>query len=117
MQEALFYSKSTNGQIKCGLCPWNCILTDGQTGICKVRTNHGGTLITGVYNKVAALGSDPIEKKPLYHFYTGKNILSIGEVGCNLQCSFAKTTGYRNAKLLSSRAFIISALKKLLRKH
>ncbi|WP_303920559.1 AmmeMemoRadiSam system radical SAM enzyme [Draconibacterium sediminis] len=90
MQEALFYSKITSGQVQCELCPWNCILSDSQTGICKVRTNHGGVLITNVYNKVAALGSDPIEKKPLYHFHPGKNILSVGEVGCNLQCSFCQ---------------------------
>lgn len=119
MQEALFYSKFTNGQIKCGLCPWNCILTDGQTGICKVRTNHGGTLITGVYNKVAALGSDPIEKKPLYHFYPGKNILSIGEVGCNLQCSFCqnhrisqcKASDFSGFHNISAKKIVTEALK------
>ena len=90
MQEALFYSKTKNDQVQCELCPWNCILADGQTGNCKVRTNVGGTLVTDVYNKVAAIGSDPIEKKPLYHFYPGTNILSVGEVGCNLHCSFCQ---------------------------
>ncbi|QIA09620.1 AmmeMemoRadiSam system radical SAM enzyme [Draconibacterium halophilum] len=90
MQEALFYSKTTKGQVRCELCPWNCVLSDGQTGICKVRTNHNGILVTNVYNKVAAIGSDPIEKKPLYHFHPGKNILSVGEVGCNLECSFCQ---------------------------
>ncbi len=90
MHEALFYTKLNEGKVQCKLCPWNCILHPDQLGNCKVRSNEKGTLITEVYNKVAALGSDPIEKKPLYHFYPGKNILSIGEVGCNLHCSFCQ---------------------------
>jgi pyruvate formate lyase activating enzyme len=90
MQEALYYRKLDDDRIQCELCPWNCILSAGQTGNCKVRTNKNGTLITEVYNKVAALGSDPIEKKPLYHFYPGSAIFSIGEVGCNLHCQFCQ---------------------------
>jgi pyruvate formate lyase activating enzyme len=90
MQEALFYTKKENNQVKCELCPWFCELNPGQTGSCKVRENIGGTLVTHVYNQVAALGVDPIEKKPLYHFFPGKNILSIGEVGCNLHCTYCQ---------------------------
>jgi len=90
MKEAQFYTKLENQALRCDLCPWHCFLTPGQPGICKVRSNVNGKLITHVFNKVAALGIDPIEKKPLYHFYPGKNILSIGEVGCNLQCSFCQ---------------------------
>lgn len=90
MQEALFYRKLKEDKVECQLCPWNCILALDQTGNCKVRSNYNGQLVTQVYNRVAAMGSDPIEKKPLYHFYPGKNILSIGEVGCNLHCSFCQ---------------------------
>uniref|UniRef100_UPI00321658A3 AmmeMemoRadiSam system radical SAM enzyme n=1 Tax=uncultured Draconibacterium sp. TaxID=1573823 RepID=UPI00321658A3 len=90
MKEALFYTKLKESRVKCELCPWNCILNIGQTGNCRVRTNRNGILTTEVYNKVAAVGSDPIEKKPLYHFYPGTTILSIGEVGCNLHCSFCQ---------------------------
>jgi pyruvate formate lyase activating enzyme len=90
MQEALFYTKLENQTVRCDLCPWDCVLKPGQTGVCKVRSNENGQLFTHVYNKVAAFGIDPIEKKPLYHFHPGKNILSIGEVGCNLQCSFCQ---------------------------
>ncbi|NQU53225.1 MAG: AmmeMemoRadiSam system radical SAM enzyme [Bacteroidetes bacterium] len=90
MQEALFYIKLENNKVRCELCPWNCELNPEQIGICKVRTNQNGKLTTSVYDKVATLGVDPIEKKPLYHFYPGKNTLSIGEVGCNLQCSFCQ---------------------------
>ena len=90
MQEALFYSKLENDKVRCELCPWHCELQKEQTGTCRVRTNEKGILVTEVYGKVASLGSDPIEKKPLYHFFPGKNILSIGEVGCNLRCSFCQ---------------------------
>jgi pyruvate formate lyase activating enzyme len=90
MYEAQFYTKLENQLVKCDLCPWDCVLKPGQTGICKVRSNENGQLFTHIYNKVAAFGIDPIEKKPLYHFHPGKNILSIGEVGCNLQCSFCQ---------------------------
>ena len=90
MHEAQFYKKLENQAVCCDLCPWYCVLKPGQTGNCKVRSNENGNLITPVFNKIAAFGIDPIEKKPLYHFYPGKNILSIGEVGCNLHCSFCQ---------------------------
>jgi pyruvate formate lyase activating enzyme len=90
MQEALFYTKKENNLVECELCPWYCELKPGQTGGCKVRTNVRGSLKTQVYNRVAAFGTDPVEKKPLYHFYPGKKIFSIGEVGCNLHCTYCQ---------------------------
>ncbi|PIF05956.1 MAG: AmmeMemoRadiSam system radical SAM enzyme [Draconibacterium sp.] len=90
MKEAQFYTTMQNNQVQCTLCPWKCMLKPGQTGVCKVRENRNGQLVTFIYECVAALGIDPIEKKPLYHFYPGKNILSVGEVGCNLHCSFCQ---------------------------
>lgn len=119
MQEALFYIKLENKTLRCELCPWYCILKPGETGICKVRTNQNGTLITEVFDKVAAFGIDPIEKKPLYHFFPGKNILSIGEVGCNLHCKFCqnhrisqcKASDYRNFENATSVQIVDEALK------
>ncbi len=90
MQEARFYEKLESDEVKCVLCPWFCRLKPGQTGSCKVRENVEGRLVTHVYGKVSALGTDPIEKKPLYHFHPGKNIFSVGEVGCNLHCTFCQ---------------------------
>jgi len=90
MHEALFYKKLKDGKVQCELCPHNCIIKEGKPGICKVRINRGGKLMTLVYNQVAAIHSDPIEKKPLYHFYPGKNILSIGGTGCNFRCDFCQ---------------------------
>lgn len=90
MHEADFYIKLKNNIVKCELCPWFCELKPGQTGNCKVRKNEKGTLITRVYNRVSALALDPIEKKPLYHFFPGSQILSLGSVGCNLHCLFCQ---------------------------
>ncbi len=119
MQEALFYTKLENQTVRCDLCPWNCILNPGQTGNCKVRENIEGKLITHVYQKVAALGVDPVEKKPLYHFYPGKNILSVGEVGCNLHCKFCQNhrisqcsaTDFHGFHDISSEQIVNEALK------
>lgn len=87
--QASFYS-SENGRVHCHLCPHHCVLKDGQTGKCRVRRNVNGTLQVETYGRLAAIHLDPIEKKPLYHFYPGSNILSIGSVGCNMRCKFCQ---------------------------
>ncbi|RLD88749.1 MAG: AmmeMemoRadiSam system radical SAM enzyme [Bacteroidetes bacterium] len=84
-----FYTKTSKG-IKCLLCRHYCNLSEGQAGICGVNKNENGTLKNLVYGKVVALHTDPIEKKPLYHFLPGSSALSIGTVGCNLQCPFCQ---------------------------
>ena len=90
MHEALFYTAENEGKVRCNLCPHNCLLSPGRKGICKVRFNKDGKLYTGVYGCIAASHSDPIEKKPLYHFFPGCEILSIGSPGCNLRCMFCQ---------------------------
>ncbi len=116
MQEALFYTKKENNRVKCELCPWFCELKPGQTGSCKVRGNIDGKLVTHVYNQVAALGVDPIEKKPLYHFYPGKNILSIGEVGCNLHCSFCQNHHISQCMAADFRGFHTVTSEQIIKK-
>ena len=86
MHEAQFYIKGADLKVECQLCPFYCVLNEGQTGNCKVRVSKNGKLFTLVYNKIAALGIDPIEKKPLYHFYPGTTVFSLGSVGCNFNC-------------------------------
>lgn len=87
--QAAYYSIENN-KVRCNLCPHHCLISDGQTGLCKVRRNVNGTLQIETYGRLAALHLDPIEKKPLYHFYPGSKILSIGSVGCNLKCKFCQ---------------------------
>ncbi|MDW7739654.1 MAG: AmmeMemoRadiSam system radical SAM enzyme [Bacillota bacterium] len=86
---ARFYEKRVE-KIRCLLCPHRCLLGEGEVGLCGVREVSVGELYTKVYNYVAALNWDPIEKKPLYHFHPEKTILSVGTVGCNLGCSFCQ---------------------------
>jgi pyruvate formate lyase activating enzyme len=90
MIEAAFYSRLDNKQVSCNLCPHQCIISESHTGKCRARKNIDGILYSEVYGRIAALHMDPIEKKPLYHFFPGKPILSVGTVGCNLQCKFCQ---------------------------
>lgn len=86
MKEALLYEKIGDGKVKCHLCNQYCTISPGKRGICAVRENRDGTLYTLVYGKVIARHIDPIEKKPLFHFYPGSRSYSIATVGCNFRC-------------------------------
>ena len=77
MKEAMCWKSLENKQIRCVLCPHNCVINDGKVGICKVRKNVDGIFYTENYELLTALNLDPIEKKPLFHFYPGKKILKI----------------------------------------
>jgi pyruvate formate lyase activating enzyme len=85
-KEAMFYEKTQNSTIKCGLCRQSCIILEGKRGLCGVRISESGKLYTLVYGKAAATGLDPIEKKPLFHFHPGSSTYSISTVGCNFRC-------------------------------
>ncbi len=84
--EAMFYERLGDGRVQCRLCPHQCVLGDGQRGVCRVRANSAGTLYTLVYGQAATLNVDPIEKKPLFHFLPGSRAFSLGTAGCNLAC-------------------------------
>jgi len=76
--------------IRCVLCPRRCKLVEGEIGSCLVRKNEGGRLVVTNYGECSSLALDPIEKKPLFHFYPGSVIFSAGTVGCNLHCIFCQ---------------------------
>ncbi len=86
MREAMFYKKLKNKIVKCELCPNFCIIQNNKVGKCKVRKNVEGKLYSLVYSKPCSIAIDPIEKKPLYHFYPGSKTLSLATFGCNLFC-------------------------------
>lgn len=90
MKKALFFEKLKQRSVKCTLCPHNCIIPENQRGKCQVRKNVGGDLFSENYERLCSVALDPIEKKPLYHYFPGKNILSIGSVGCNMKCKFCQ---------------------------
>ncbi|MEW6557052.1 MAG: AmmeMemoRadiSam system radical SAM enzyme [Elusimicrobiota bacterium] len=92
MKDALYFEiyNQEKKQIKCNLCPNYCIIADGKTGSCRIRKNIDGKLFTLTYNNFTSVSMDPIEKKPLYHFYPGSEILSLGTLGCNFHCQFCQ---------------------------
>jgi len=79
-----------NEKVECSLCPQHCKLQEGQTGLCKARGCKEGEIVSLTYGEIAAWHIDPMEKKPLYHFYPGNRILSVGGYGCNLRCFFCQ---------------------------
>lgn len=89
-KEAMYWIKKDNDIVKCFLCPHGCVISPGNKGICRVRLNEKGILKAINYGLCTAIALDPIEKKPLYDFYPGSQILSIGTFGCNLKCSFCQ---------------------------
>ncbi len=84
------YWRPEGNSVRCALCPHRCLIGPGKRGICRVRENRDGALVALTYGKVTAVHLDPIEKKPLYHFHPGREILSIGSVGCNFRCLFCQ---------------------------
>ncbi len=84
--EAKYYEKLDDNKVRCTLCPHYCTLKPGQPGICKTRINEDGILYTIAYANPVAVHVDPIEKKPLAHFYPTTGAFSISTAGCNLSC-------------------------------
>ncbi len=90
MFEARLYKKISENSVECYLCRHKCKIKDGGRGICMVRENKGGTLYSVLYGKLCATAVDPIEKKPLFHFYPGSKSFSLATLGCNFQCEFCQ---------------------------
>ncbi|MEN8240589.1 MAG: AmmeMemoRadiSam system radical SAM enzyme, partial [Chloroflexota bacterium] len=89
-KEAFLYQKLEDNQVRCVLCGHRCVIADGKYGVCQVRQNRGGVLHTLVYGSAISRSIDPIEKKPLYHFYPGSSAFSIATLGCNFQCQWCQ---------------------------
>jgi pyruvate formate lyase activating enzyme len=79
-----------DGRIQCDLCPRDCRLHEGQRGACFVRQRSGDQMVLTTYGRSSGFCIDPIEKKPLNHFYPGSSVLSFGTAGCNLACKFCQ---------------------------
>ncbi|MBL7069033.1 MAG: AmmeMemoRadiSam system radical SAM enzyme [Candidatus Omnitrophica bacterium] len=90
MKEAMLYEKLKGKKVHCYLCNHHCKIADSQFGFCGVRENREGKLYTHVFGEVIASHVDPIEKKPLYHFFPGTRSYSIATVGCNFRCGFCQ---------------------------
>ncbi len=97
MKEAMFYERLDDGKVRCQLCPHYCSIRRGKTGLCGVRKNQGGRLLSLIYGRTSSAHPDPIEKKPLYHFLPGTRAMSFGTVGCNFKCSFCQNSSISQA--------------------
>jgi pyruvate formate lyase activating enzyme len=86
VKEASFYEKLDEKKVLCRLCRHNCIISETKRGICGVRENREGVLCTLVYGNPCSYHVDPVEKKPLFHFFPGSKAFSIATVGCNFRC-------------------------------
>ncbi len=87
---ARLWSSLANGRVVCALCAHRCRIEPGSFGICGVRENRAGTLVTLAYGQVVSAASDPIEKKPFYHVFPGTASFSIAAAGCNFRCAFCQ---------------------------
>jgi pyruvate formate lyase activating enzyme len=87
-----------DGRIQCDLCPRDCKLREGQRGFCFVRQARDGGMVLTSYGRASGFCIDPIEKKPLNHFYPGTSVLSFGTVGCNLGCRFCQNWDISKAR-------------------
>lgn len=86
MKEAILYKKIKEKKVRCNVCLRHCTISPGKTGFCLTRLNKNGKLYTLIYGAVSATEIDPVEKKPLYHFYPGSSAFSISTWGCNFRC-------------------------------
>ncbi|MFQ5905667.1 MAG: AmmeMemoRadiSam system radical SAM enzyme [bacterium] len=89
-RRAEYWEPLSGQRVKCLLCPWYCRLKVGQLGVCRCRKNIDGELQATSYGEVVSLAMDPIEKKPLYHFFPGEQILSTAPNGCNFKCPYCQ---------------------------
>ena len=86
LHEAMLYERLDGGAVQCAVCPRRCRITPGKSGVCRARLNRDGVLYAITYGRVCSVAADPVEKKPLYHFFPGSTVLSLGSVGCNFTC-------------------------------
>lgn len=123
MKQAVLYKKIDKDKVQCLACNWYCKIEESNTGICGIRENIKGKLILLTYGKpFNGLAIDPIEKKPLFHFLPGSDILSFGTVGCNFACDFCQNWEMSQyTRLLraetSDKRQVTNLLKKEIRKQ
>lgn len=98
LHPARWWHPLADGRIQCDLCPRDCQLHEDQRGACFVRQMHDGAMQLSTYSRSSGFCIDPIEKKPLNHFYPGSSVLSFGTAGCNLACKFCQNWDISRSK-------------------
>jgi pyruvate formate lyase activating enzyme len=97
-KEAMLYEK-LDGVLNCHVCQRRCIISNGKTGFCETRLNEDSTLYTLNYAATSSVAVDPIEKKPLFHFYPGSMVFSLGSLGCNFRCRYCQNWNISQADI------------------
>jgi pyruvate formate lyase activating enzyme len=85
-REAVLYEVLPGDRVRCHVCQWRCLLGPGKLGVCRMRVNRDGTVYVLNYAAVSSMAADHIEKKPLFHFFPGSYVFSLGTWGCNFHC-------------------------------
>ena len=99
-----YWHKLVDGRVQCDLCPRFCRLHEGQRGLCFVRACADGQMVLTTYGRSSGFCIDPIEKKPLNHFYPGTAVLSFGTAGCNLACRFCQNWDISKSRQMDTLA-------------
>ena len=86
MHEAMLYEKLPHSRVRCNTCQWHCKIGRDKFGVCDMYQNRDGILYNLNYAVVSSVAPDPVEKKPLFHFFPGSQVLSLGTLGCNFHC-------------------------------
>jgi len=115
LRQALLWEYAGDA-LRCLTCERRCELADGQVGWCRTRENRAGTLYTLIYGAVSSLSCNPIEKKPLYHFYPGSIALTAGSYSCNFACPWCQNhhiskAAPRGGQYMSPEDFISEAVR------
>ena len=121
-REAMLYESAGDDQsVRCRLCGHECLIAPDKMGVCRVRQNVGGKLVSLNYNALVAINVDPIEKKPLFHFLPGTLSLSVAAAGCNFQCEFCQnwhiSQAPRTGRIVGAQATAPADLVKAAQAH
>jgi pyruvate formate lyase activating enzyme len=100
----VYWHAVADGRVQCDVCPRECRLKEGQEGHCFVRAARGGAIVLTTYGRSSGFCVDPIEKKPLNHFYPGSSVLSFGTAGCNLACRFCQNWDISKSRQIDTLA-------------
>jgi pyruvate formate lyase activating enzyme len=103
LHEAILYERLDGDAVLCRVCPRLCTIKPGSRGTCGARENRAGTLVSLIYDRVCSVAADPIEKKPLFHFFPGSTVLSLGTLGCNFTCGHCQNWQIAHADVAGGR--------------
>jgi pyruvate formate lyase activating enzyme len=90
IREACLYEELSNKKVRCGVCERRCVIPNEERGFCKTRENIDGKLYTLIYGDISSISANPIEKKPLFHFWPGSYALTVGSWSCNFKCPWCQ---------------------------